>query len=83
MGFLSRLRRGAMYGPDFDGAEEHDASADGERVAGDATTALSAAHSRVVGLRGRMMPPMSRPHPVDGTTSAERTFMDMRRGSND
>ena len=83
MGFLSRLRRGALYGPDSNGVHEPDSSPTSDRVAGDARAELSAAQSRVTGLRARMMPPMGRPHPVEGTTSAERTFMDMRRGSND
>ena len=83
MGFLSRLRRGAMYGPDSDNVHAHGASAASERIAGAATAELSAAQSRVIGLRVRMMPPMGRPHPVEGTTLAERAFMDLRRGSND
>lgn len=83
MGFLSRLRLGAMYGGNSDSVHTHDASAASERVVGEATAHLSAAHSRVSGLRARMMPPMGRPQPVEGTTSAERTFMDLRRGSND
>lgn len=83
MGFLSRLARGAMYGPDSENVHAHDASAASERIAADATAELSASRSRVIGLRARMMPPMGRPHPVEGTTSAERTFMDLRRGSND
>lgn len=83
MGFLSRLRRGAVYGPDSDKVHAHDASAASERIAGDTTAKLYAAQSRVIGIRARMMPPLDRPHPVEGTTSAERTFMDLRRGSND
>lgn len=83
MGFLSRLRRGAMYGPDADHVAAHDASVASERIAGDASAELSAAQSRMVGLRASMMPAMGRPHPVEGTTAAERAFMDLRRGSND
>ena len=83
MGFLSRLRLGGMYGPVADNVHAHDVSTASERGAGDAAAELSAAQSRVIGLRVRMMPPMGRPHPVEGTTSAERAFMDLRRGSND
>ena len=72
-----------MYGPDVEGVHEHHAAPTSDRVAGDTRAVPSAAQSRVIGLRARMMPPMGRPHPVEGTTSAERTFMDMRRGSND
>ena len=83
MGFLSRLRLGVTHGGDADSVHAHDASRASEPVAGEGTAGLSAAQSRVSGLRARMMSPMGRPQPVEGTTSAERTFMDLRRGSND
>ena len=82
MGFLSRFRRGTSYGPFSDDVPERQtadlvgeaAGTHGEGFAGSAPVVTPRSH--VVGVTGQY-------NQAQRTTSAERAFMELRRGSND
>lgn len=89
MGFLNRLRRGAVYGPtpDADAAQVRASPvdrADTPPDGGPDEPPVGAAELHPAPVRGPdALFTLGRRAQGDRTTAAERAFMDLKRGSND